>query len=53
MSARVVLLRMERDGLVCLPPPTKGNGNNRWPWRLPPGPLPPPLDVSLRKLGQI
>jgi len=27
MSCRVALLRMEHDGLICLPPPQKGNGN--------------------------
>ena len=27
MSCRVALLRMERDGLIQLPPPQKGNGN--------------------------
>ena len=27
MSCRVALLRMERDGLIRLPPPLKGNGN--------------------------
>ena len=27
MSCRVALLRMERDGLILLPPPEKGNGN--------------------------
>jgi len=27
MSCRVALLRMERDGLLRLPPPQKGNGN--------------------------
>ena len=27
MSCRVAMLRMERDGLVTLPPPQKGNGN--------------------------
>jgi hypothetical protein len=54
MSARVALLRMERDGLLRLPPPTKGNGNHRWPWRLPPEPVPPPtLQLSLRELGQV
>ncbi len=53
MSARVALLRMERDGLVRLPPPIKGNGNHRWPWRLPAGPTPPPLETSLGKLGQV
>jgi hypothetical protein len=29
MSARVALLRMEADGLLCLPPPKNGNGNGR------------------------
>ena len=29
MSCRVAMLRMERDGLVTLPPPQKGNGNGR------------------------
>lgn len=29
MSARVALLRMHRDGLIRLPPPTCGNGNGR------------------------
>ena len=27
MSCRVALLRMDRDGLLQLPPPEKGNGN--------------------------
>ena len=27
MSCRVAMLRMERDGLIKLPPPQKGNGN--------------------------
>jgi hypothetical protein len=27
MSCRVAMLRMERDGLITLPPPRKGNGN--------------------------
>jgi hypothetical protein len=31
MSARVALLRMERDGLVVLPPPRNGNGNGAIP----------------------
>ena len=31
MSARVALLRMERDGLVALPAPRGGNGNGRMP----------------------
>jgi hypothetical protein len=29
MSCRVAMLRMERDGLIKLPPPQKGNGNGR------------------------
>jgi hypothetical protein len=29
MSCRVAMLRMERDGLITLPPPEKGNGNGR------------------------
>jgi hypothetical protein len=29
MSCRVAMLRMERDGLITLPPPVKGNGNGR------------------------
>jgi len=29
MSARVALLRMERDGLICLPPPRNTNGNGK------------------------
>jgi len=29
MSCRVAMLRMERDGLIRLPPPERGNGNGR------------------------
>ncbi len=29
MSCRVAMLRMHRDGLIELPPPTRGNGNGR------------------------
>ena len=29
MSCRVAMLRMEKDGLITLPPPQKGNGNGR------------------------
>lgn len=29
MSCRVAMLRMERDGLITLPPPERGNGNGR------------------------
>jgi hypothetical protein len=51
MSARVALLRMAEDGLICLPPPANANNTNRcWPLRLPAGPLPPPLRASLDQL---
>ncbi len=29
MSCRVALLRMQRDGLITLPPPANGNGNGK------------------------
>jgi hypothetical protein len=29
MSCRVAMIRMERDGLITLPPPLRGNGNGR------------------------
>lgn len=29
MSCRVAMLRMQRDGLITLPPPQKGNGNGK------------------------
>ena len=29
MSCRVAMIRMERDGLITLPPPVRGNGNGR------------------------
>ena len=29
MSCRVAMLRMHKDGLITLPPPTQGNGNGR------------------------
>ena len=46
MSCRVAMLRMERDGLIRLPPAQKGNGNGR---RRPPlGPASEPrLPISL------
>lgn len=34
MSCRVALLRMERDGLIRLPPPQKGNGNRTFKVRI-------------------
>jgi hypothetical protein len=51
MSCRVAMLGMQRDGLITLPPPQKGNGNGRTrppltaasdpkePWPLPAGAL--------------
>lgn len=55
MSARVAMLRMERDGLIQQPPPLHpyGNGRRRWPLRLPPPPQPPPLECSLQELGPL
>lgn len=50
MSARVALLRMERDGLIQQPPPRKPGGRGPWPLHLPPGPLPPPLSATLSEL---
>ncbi|MDA8072341.1 MAG: DUF4338 domain-containing protein [Actinomycetota bacterium] len=54
MSARVALLRMERDGLVVLPAPRNGNGNGRIPrhgeMELP---LAVPTVTSLGALGDI
>jgi len=29
MSCRVAMIRMQDDGLLCLPPPQKGNGNGK------------------------
>jgi len=29
MSCRVAMLRMQADGLICLPPPQRGNGNGK------------------------
>lgn len=54
MSARVALLRMERDGLVVLPPPRHGNGNGRIPRYEAPPPQPPLLaPASLAALGDV
>jgi len=34
MSCRVALLRMEKDGLIKLPPPRRKNGNGKpYTWR--------------------
>jgi hypothetical protein len=49
MSCKVALLRMERAGLLVLPPPRGRNGNGKkaaplsasWPWNPLPWPYPP------------
>jgi hypothetical protein len=46
MSCRVAMLRMERDGLIRLPPPQRGNGNGRRRPALSPASDPRPL-ISL------
>lgn len=54
MSARVALLRMERDGLVGLPPPRNGNGNGMIPRYLDaPDHLGVAVPTSLSGLGDI
>ena len=54
MTARVALLRMERDGLVVLPPPRNGNGNGRIPRYVEPDAhLSVAVSTSLRELGEI
>lgn len=50
MSARVALLRMAEDQLITLPPPRTGNGNRRWPLRLPAGTEPFPVHAELAQL---
>jgi len=55
MSARVALLRMERDGLIALPPPRNGNGNgNIARYQAPPDPqLPLAAPSTLEALGDV
>jgi len=55
MSARVALLRMERDGLILLPPPRNANGNGKIARYQTPPQLELPLNtpVSLEALGEI
>lgn len=54
MSCRVALLRMERDGLLTLPPPRKGNGNGRTHPRLTPASEPrEPVDLPAGALGEL
>jgi len=51
MSARVALARMERDGLVTLPPPQHANNHNSsWPLRLPAGEHPEAVTDELSAL---
>lgn len=54
MSARVALLRMERDGHVTLPPPKNRNGNGRMQRHLEPQPrLALALPETLEGLGPV
>jgi len=54
MSCRVAMLRMERDGLIRLPPPQKGNGNGRTRPRLTAASDPKaPLSLSASELGPL
>jgi len=54
MSCRVAMLRMERDGLITLPPPQKGNGNGRRRPRLTAASDPKtPLSLSAGELGTL
>lgn len=54
MSCRVAMLRMERDGLLQLPPPLKGNGNGHRRPRLTPASDPQePLTAPVGRLGEL
>lgn len=54
MSCRVAMLRMERDGLLQLPPPLKGNGNGRRRPRLTSASDPQePLTAPVGRLGEL
>jgi len=54
MSCRVAMLRMQRDGLITLPPPQKRNGNGRNRPRLTVASDPKtPLSLSAGALGQL
>ncbi len=54
MSCRVAMLRMEKDGLITLPPPLKGNGNGRNRPRLTAASEPQqPITGSVGSLGQL
>ena len=54
MSCRVAMLRMEKDGLIKLPAPLKGNGNGHNRPRLTRASEPqPPISGSVGSLGQL
>jgi len=54
MSCRVAMLRMERDGLITLPPAQHGNGNRRPYTRRTPATDPgPPLSAPVHQLAAI
>jgi hypothetical protein len=54
MSCRVAMLRMERDGLLQLPPPRKGNGNGHRRPRLTSASDPQePLTAPVGRLGEL
>lgn len=54
MSCRVAMLRMERDGLLQLPPPLKGNGNGHRRPRLTPASDPQePVTAPVGRLGEL
>ena len=54
MSCRVAMLRMERDGLISLPPPQKGNGNGRNRPRLTAASEPrEPVSLAAEQLGEL
>jgi len=54
MSCRVAMLRMERDGLIRLPPPERGNGNGRRRPALGSASEPrPPISVPAGRLGPL
>ena len=54
MSCRVAMLRMERDGLIRLPPPERGNGNGRRRPLLGTASEPPlPISVPAGRLGTL
>ncbi|MEE9148628.1 MAG: Druantia anti-phage system protein DruA [Candidatus Tectomicrobia bacterium] len=54
MSCRVAMLRMDRDSLITLPPPLKGNGNGRNRPRLTVASEPQePLRASVGSLGEL